>query len=238
MGVAEVVHNPRSYLWERGRMYRALLFDPERFYDEFVGDRGLRSEVLTVIFVGIVGSIGTFLAVETIRSEFDAGLAGDTLPQALSTRLWAEALGPLLGAFVLWFALALTLYLVSWAYSTLGGFYTTVKKSAWALVPLAFANLIATIGYIVTALQTDVDTELPTSTRDVQLEFLWSQIGHDPIVLGARAAGLVFAVWAGYIAAHAIADVRDISVRQGYVVAAVPVVLYLVREGLDLLAAA
>lgn len=217
-------------------MYRALLLDPRTFFEEYVGDRGLRSETLFVAFVGVLGTIGTMFAVLTIRSQFDTGAVGGNLSRGISMRLWAEAIGPLVGAFVLWVGLSVVLYLSSWAYSTLGGIYVLAKKSAWALFPFAFANVVLAVAYVVTAFGADIDTNyVPVAgTTLLRFQFVWHQVAHEPLVLGARAVGLLAAIWAGYIAAHAVADVRDISVGEGLRAAAVPVVLYVAWEGYQL----
>jgi len=236
MGVAEAVRNPRAYTVEMVQMYRALLFDPGRFYDEFLGDRGLRTEILVVAFVGLVGSIGSLYAVIVVRGEFDTSAIGGNLPRGVSMQLWGAGIGPLLGAFVVWIAFALLLYAISWVYSEEGGLFRLLKDSAWALVPLTLANAALSVGYVLAAMDAEIGTDLNQAggTTERRFAYVWEPISQDVMVIGARAAGLVLLLWCGYIAAHAVADVRDLEMRDAYVVAGITMLVYALWEGYQL----
>lgn len=236
MGVAEAVRNPRAYTVEMVQMYRALLFDPGRFYDEFLGERGLRNEILVVAFVGLVGSIGSLYAVVMVRGEFDTSAIGGDLPRGVSMQLYRVGIGALLGAFVLWIVFTLLMYTISWVYSEEGGIYPLLKNTAWALVPLTLTNAILSVGYVLAAMDAEINTDLNQAGGTTARRFahVWEPIAHDTMVVGARAAGLVFVIWVGYIAAHAVADVRDLEARKAYVVAGITMLVYVLWEGFQL----
>ena len=229
MSVSQAVRNPRGYLVRTLGMYRALLFDPERFYDEYLGSRGLKSEILMVAFVGVVGLLGNYVTREQVSTAFTEAqfpINSDTNFELI--RLVVE---PLVGIFLLWIGLALALYAVSWLYSTVGQFYELLKRSAWAIFPLLVANLLHTVAIVYAAFQVTEDDvanlEVPRPPID-RAHFMWDQAAGEIYVTATVLIAAVFVVWGGYIAAYAVRDVRDLETSEALRVAAVPAVLYAV----------
>lgn len=222
MGVSDAVSDPGSYVGEKRRFYRDALFAPGRFYGEHVGSRGLLREILLVAAIGIVGAAGTVFAVQTLREEYETALTFD-----VEMLLWGEAVAPLVGAVLLWVGFALTLYFVSWLYSTAGGLYELLKNTAWSLLPLLVANLLLTGAFAFATVTADLEPADGIGAHpEARFEFMWEQIYHEPIVLGANAVSILFVVWCGYIAAPGVADVRELELEEAYRVVAVPVVAY------------
>lgn len=226
MGVSQAVRNPRSFVARTGRMYRALLFDPRTFYDEYAGSAGIGREVLLVGIIGVVGTLGNYFALGEVTTAFQD--AGVVISQDTNFILWRMMISPLLGILGLWFALTVALYAVSWLYSEVGKIYTVWKWSAWALVPLLFANVIHAAAVAYVTLDLDVEDALPIQTTlpADRAALMWAEVGGDPIVVGATLVSVVFVLWSGYIAAPAIAKVRDLDTSEAYRVAAVPTLAY------------
>lgn len=213
-------------------MYRTLLTDPGTFYDEYVGARGLLVEVLLVLVVGAVGFAGNVYALLQLEELF--AQLETSLNQDVAFAMWGEAVAPLVGAVLLWVGLTTALYVLGWLYSAVGEYYVLLKHTAWAMVPLAFANLIhsAAMAYAAFTLSADdvALSEIPRIPED-RAAFVWEVAAGELVVLAAVVVGIAFAVWAGYIAAYAVRDVRDIDIGEAYRVAAVPTgayVLYVV----------
>jgi hypothetical protein len=208
-------------------MYRALLFDPERFYDEYLGSRGLRSEILMVAFVGVVGLVGNYFARQEVQAVFVE--AGIPINADTNFELVRLVIAPLVGIFLLWFGLVVALYAVSWLYSTVGQIYELMKRSAWAVVPLVVANLLHSIalGYAATQVTEDqVDPqEVPQPPID-RAHHMWDAAAGEVYVVATVLVGAVFVLWGGYIAAYAVRDVRDLETGEALRVAAVPAGLY------------
>ncbi|MEF8851140.1 MAG: YIP1 family protein [Haloarculaceae archaeon] len=227
MSVTQAVRNPRGYLVRTLGMYRALLFDPEEFYEEYLGSRGLRSEILIVALVGVVGLVGNYLAREQVSTAFTQ--AEFPINSDTNFELIRLVIEPLVGVFLLWIGLALALYGVSWLYSTVGQFYELLKRSAWAVVPLLVANLLHTVAVTYAAFQVtedDVaDLEVPRPPVD-RAQFMWDQAAGEVYVTATVLVAVVFVVWGGYIAAYAVRDVRDLETDEALRVAAVPAGLY------------
>lgn len=224
MGVSNAVRNPGSYISRTLGLYRALLTDPERFYDEFIGTRRVKSEFALVLVTGLVGLVGNYLMLQELVFQFE-GIQSVVINQQVQFQLQQRVIEPLLGAFLLWIWFGVGTYYVAWLYTTIGTTYVAMKRAAWALLPILIGNLIhtAAMAYASTTLEvTPDDVTISTSISDVVAGFVWSQASGETVVLAATAVGIVFAVWTGYISAYAIKNVRDLTTAEAYKVAAVP----------------
>lgn len=136
---------------------------------------------------------------------------------------------PLVGIVLIWLGLAVTLYAVSWLYSTVGQFYELLKRSAWPTVPLLVANLLhsVAIGYAASQFSEEDITisEVPRPPVE-RAHHIWDKAAGEVYVTATVLVGAVFVLWGGYIAAYAVRDVRDLETGEALRVAAVPAVLY------------
>ncbi|QLH83652.1 YIP1 family protein [Halosimplex pelagicum] len=228
MGVSNAVRNPGSYLSRTLGLYRALLTDPERFYDEYIGTRRVKSEFALVLVAGLIGLVGNYVMLDTLIFEFEA-FDSVVINDQVRFQLQQRVIEPLLGAFLLWVWFGIGMYYVGWLYTTIGTTYVTMKRTAWALFPILIANVIhtAAMAYASTTLDvTEEDITISTSLSSEVASFVWSQASGETVVLAATAVAIVFALWTGYIGAYAIRDVRDLTTSEAYKVAAVPTVGY------------
>ncbi|QLH78800.1 YIP1 family protein [Halosimplex rubrum] len=228
MGVSNAVRNPGSYLSRTLGLYRALLTDPERFYEEFIGTRRVKSEFALVLVAGLIGLVGNYLMLQELIFEFEA-FDSIVINQQVRFQLQQRVIEPVLGAFLLWVWFGIGMYYVGWLYTTIGTTYVTMKRTAWALFPILIANVIhtAAMAYASTTLDvTEEDITLSTSLSSEVSSFVWSQASGETVVIAATAVAIVFALWTGYIGAYAIKDVRDLTMSEAYKVAAVPTAGY------------
>jgi hypothetical protein len=247
MSVATAIRNPRSFVAGKWYTTKTVLFDPETFFADLDTSARLWDEILVVAIVGLAGAVGSYFAGQQIMSNISAGpqigevegglgVSGD-----VALQIQAFALQPLVGAILLWLALATALYGVSWLYSNRGGYYEFVKHSAWALVPMFIGNVIKSIALVATsynawdrgvieATQSDM-----IQTAEQVRAFLWTQILGEPIALAGIVIAALFFAWSGYIASFAVAKVRDIPQENAYQVAGVAVVGYLLWVVYDIL---
>ncbi|WP_436924440.1 YIP1 family protein [Halosimplex amylolyticum] len=228
MGVSNAVRNPGSYLSRTLGLYRSLLTDPERFYDEYIGTRGLKSELALVLVVGIVGAVGNYLVLQELIAQFD-GIESVVVNQDVRFQLQQRVLEPLIGAVLVWIWYGMGMYVIGWLYTTIGTTYLAMKRAAWVLVPILIANLVHTAAMVYLSVTMDIsadDVSVESRLSDVVSQAIWSQAAGETIVVAATLAGVLFAVWAGYIGAYAIKDVRDLTVDEAYKVAAVPTIGY------------
>jgi hypothetical protein len=228
MGVSNAVRNPGSYISRTLGLYRTLLTDPERFYDEYIGSRRVKSEFALVLVAGLIGLVGNYVMLQELIFEFEA-FDSVVINDQVRFQLQQRVIEPLIGAFLLWIWFGVGMYYVAWLYTTIGTTYVTMKRTAWALLPILIGNVIhtAAMAYASTTLDvTEEDITITTSLADEVSAFVWSQASGETVVLAATAVGIVFALWTGYIGAYAIKDVRDLTTSEAYKVAAVPTVGY------------
>lgn len=239
MSVSQAVRNPRGYVVRTAGMYRALFFDPERFYEEHLSERGIRSELLLVTVVGLVGLAGNYYGrsqVTTVAQEAGVAIGND-----VNFSLWGNAVEPLVGAFLLWVGFSAALFGLSWLYSTVGTFYVTLKNTAWVMVPFFFFNLLhsAALAYSAFTLEeSDFEGRNIPRAPEQKTQVIWDTLAGDIFVVATVFIGALLTLWAGYIAVQAVIDVRRLEARDAYKVVAVPFVgfaLYLAYQGVTTL---
>lgn len=227
MGISQAVRNPGTYTRRAIGNYRVLLTDPATFYEERVSSRGIAREVIMVIIIGVIGVVGNYFAHTVLVGLYDQDgtpLIGNDVTFAL----WGKVAAPVVGAIMLWIGLTTALYLLGWLYSSVGEYFHLLKWTAWSLVPLAFANLIhsVVIAYTATTLTADDLADSLPAVPEQAAQAAWLEVGGELPVIVAGAVGLVFVVWTGYIAAHALARVRKLEVSEAYRLTAVAVGAY------------
>ena len=228
MGVTNAVRNPGTYLSRTLSLYRSLLTNPGRFYEEYIGTRGMKSEFALVLVAGLIGLVGNYFMLQELIAQFE-GFQTVQINDQVRFQLQQRVIEPLLGAFLLWIWYGFGMYAVGWIYTTIGTTYLAMKRAAWALFPILIANVVhsAAMYYQSTTLEiTDSDITIETSLSSEVAAFVWSQASGEIVVVAATAVGIVFALWAGYIGAYAIAEVRDLTMDEAFKVAAVPTVGY------------
>ncbi len=239
MSVTNVIRNPGTYIAKKWRLYRRLLFAPGVFYEEEAGQRGLRFEVLLILLIGAVGSaLFYYVITQQLFSVVHMGptstrpVGAVILPEQSVQQLRLSALtGPLAGAFGLWIGYSLALYAVSWLYTDVGSVFHVMKNTAWALLPFLFFNVFRYGGMIATLvvmpteeLRTLMAEAAGATNPDNIAPAVFSYAMDSTITIAATVIGFVFVLWAGYIAAHGISNVRALDIDKGYRAAAVPTV--------------
>jgi hypothetical protein len=239
MSVSQAVQNPRGYVVRTAGMYRALLFDPEGFYEDYVGERGIRSELVVVLFMGLVGFAGHYYArsqLVTIAEEAGVAIGNET-----NFNLWGIAIEPLVGIFLLWVGFSAVLFALSWLYSTVGTYYQVLKNVAWALVPLFVFNLLNSVALAYSAFtlqESDItDRTIPRAPQQ-KTTILWDVVTGEVFVVATVIVGALLTLWCGYIALHAVEDVRKLQRRDAYIVVGIPTLgfaIYLVYDAVTTL---
>lgn len=227
MSVSTAVRNPRTFVGNKWRRFKTLLVDPEAFYERNPDSDRLWNEILVVFLIGITGTVGMYYVSDAIMTAF-AESPLDT-PSDVGLQVQMYALRPLIEAFVVWFGFSIAFYAISWLYSGRGSLFGMTKKTAWSLVPLFFANLLYSAGLLAAGWNVDIEVTrsmLTQTNAEVRAE-LFEQVTAEPAAIAGLAVGVVFIVWSAYIAAYAVADVREIPIVDAYKVAAVPPLLYL-----------
>jgi len=243
MSVTNVIRNPGTYIANKWRLYRRLLFAPSVFYEEEAGERGLRFEILLILFIGVVGTAISYLMVQELFSvvsfSVNPGPNEFTLAEGALRQIRLQSYSiPLVGAFAIWVSFTLSLYATSWFYSDVGSIFHILKNTAWALLPVLFFYIFRFGGMVATVMmmsEEELTEQMRTASNLTNPDNIAPQVlsyaTDSTITMAATAVGFVFVLWAGYIAAHGIKDVRGIELDQAYRATAFPVagfILYVV----------
>jgi len=240
MSVSAAVRNPRAFVGGKWNRFKMLLLDPDRFFEEKASTDRIWNEVIVLLIIGLVGAAGILYVGQEFMSNFVTNAVDRSQGQVViagerGLRIQVYGLRSIVGAYVLWGFFTLGYYALSWLYSDYGSLFETAKLTAWTLVPVVFTNLVKSIAAVVVITQeTLIESPVPTEIEDEvkrgaagdSASYLYGLLYEEPIMLGALAVGLVFFIWSGYIAAHAVAHIRDIPVSDAYKVVAVPLVAY------------
>lgn len=243
MSVANAIRNPVSYLGGALHLLRLLLFQPDQFFDE-IDSRGLRTEILLVGVVGLLGMVGPYYAYTKLMSPFTTTMAyGEKvhLQTEVQLRLQGQGVEPFLYTVALvWVGFSIAFFLLSWVYNERGRFRHMLKNVAWGVVPIAFGHLLQAAAFAWVASGIQVSTlnpgvwfrTVPRGTVAVQTQYIWGQVTGEDLVIGAGVISLAFYIWSWYIWGYAIRDVRKIETRESFAIAAVPTVLWVAYQAL------
>jgi len=240
MGVSAAVRNPRAFVGGKWNRFKLLLLSPERFFAEKTSTDRVWNEAVALLLIGLAGAAGMLYVGQEFMTHFataavDLGPNQVQIGGGVALRIQVFGLRSVVGVYLLWAFLTATYYAISWLYSDYGSLFRTAKLTAWTLVPVLFTNLVKSIAAVaVISTQTIVETppseavvsEVKRGGSGEAASYLYGILLEEPVMLGALAVGLLFYLWCGYIAAYAVADIRDIPVADGYKVVAVPLALY------------
>lgn len=230
--IRNIVRDPGGFVVLRWRMLVANLFSPDRFYEEYVEKYGLKFEVLVVLVIGAIGSIGFYFAVQTILGEFALGSGEQVLnpdqprmDDTTARQIRAQMAHPIVGIFLLWVYYTTAYYAGSWLFSGHGTYFQLLKNTAWALVPMALANLVMTAGLVVTFYGLELEARLP-GLPERNVTYLFDQAYTELPMILVPLVKIAFLVWVAYIGASAINDAMQIPKERALRIAAVPAVLH------------
>jgi hypothetical protein len=242
MSVSAAVRNPRAFVGGKWNRFKVLLLDPERFFEEKASTDRIWNEVIVLLVIGLAGAAGILYVGQEFMTHFVTNAIDQSPGQVVISgerglRIQVYGLRSVLGMYILWSFLTVAYYSLSWLYSDYGSFFQTAKLTAWTLVPVFFANIVKSIAaaYVITT-QTIIESPVSQQTEIVDnvkrgeageaAGYLFGLLYEEPIMLAALGIGLLFLIWSGYIAAYAVATVRDIPVSDAYKVVAAPLVVY------------
>lgn len=229
--IRNIVRDPRGFLALRWRMFVANLFAPDEFYDNYLSKHGLKFEVLVVLIIGAIGSVGFYFGVQEILSEFALGAETDINPdqppmdQNTARQVRSQILHPIIGIALLWLYYATVYYLGSWFFSGHGTFYRLIKNTAWALVPMAVANLVLTVGMVYTFNGLEIEARLPGLPQR-NVAFLFDQAYTQLPMILVPLVKIAVLAWVAYIGAAAISDAMKLPKERSLRIAAVASALH------------
>lgn len=198
-------------------MVRKLVVQPDGYMDRKVGQPKIRREIITVLMIGILGSLGLFYVGEQIINEAAAETA--------TFNVIGVVLGPVIGALVLWIGYSVALHVIALQFNGRGPIRRVFKLSAWALIPIGIGNLIKSIALYLVYQDIDVAeilADLPRGPTDTVL----AAGMEEPIYIAAVIISILLILWTGYLLIFAVQNAKNVSRDVALKVVAVPVAIH------------
>jgi len=228
----QIVGDPVDFLTLRWQALVSGLFYPDRFYEEHSRSYGLKWEVLVLLCIGALGSVGFYYGVQTILGEFTLGAetaisTGDKPGMADKTarQLRARVAYPVIGILLIWGYYTTSYYAGAWLFSGHGTYFDTLKNTAWALLPFTFANLFVTIALFLTYSGLELETQLPGLPEENVAYLLGQGYTELPMVV-LPLVKIAVVAWVAYIGASALSDAMQIPRERAIQIAAAPAIVH------------
>lgn len=195
-----------------------LVRNPATFMDRKVGQPTLRWEILAVLVIGAVGSVGLAYVGRQTMTAYDAS-------EILRFPMIGLVLRPVFGIAVLWVGYSVGIHLLAnRVYNARGPLVRVLKPAAWALLPMGLANLVrSAVLYVVIQ---DIDIETVVEEGDLfglldPITLVMDAITDEPLYLLAPLATLLAILGTGYLLVYAVRASKDLSREEATRVVAV-----------------
>lgn len=201
-----------------------LVRNPARFMDRKVGQPTIHWEVVTVLLVGAIGSVGLAYVGQQTLSSYDAS-------ELLRFPVMGLVVRPIAGMVVLWVGYSIGIHLLAnRVYNARGPVARVLKPTAWALVPMGLANLVRTaVMYLIVQ---DVDIRAVLEQGDLfglldPITLVMDAIMDRPLYLLAPLATVVAIIASGYLLVYATQSAKDLPREEAIRTVAVLVGIHL-----------
>lgn len=189
-------------------MVREFLSDPESYLGRKATERGLTREIAVLLVVGALGVIGTAFVAQYVLGALPG--TRDNLRLSFVSTGAAVFLAPL----ILWGYYGVFVQVGLRFYNDRGPISRLLKVIPWTLVPLAFANLVASIAVIVAIRGTDIPNEIPGTTPSTEYAYILDLFMGDPLVLIAALVTVVVIGYCAHLMAIGVSVTRDVDYEQ------------------------
>jgi len=202
-------------------MYQ-LVRSPGEFMEQKAGQPKIRTEVLTVLLVGFLGSLGAIYVTQEALAFTDSDTA-----QITAIGL---ALEPIFGAVVLWIGYTLGLHALARYFDGRGVLRRLLKTTAWALIPLGVGNLLRSGAVYVLYQGIDIAAVVEEGSDGGAVEAVAQAGAGEPLYLVGQILLLLGVLGSGYLMVYAVQTAKDLDRKPAIRAVAVPLsvhVLYL-----------
>jgi len=204
-----------------------VLTNPDGFFRRAGDDPALSKSLGVVLLAGLFGAVAAAPIFQAMQS------AMPDQAQGLGTIILVTSIGgAFIGTLIVWVILAALFMAISAiAFDGSGDFSQLLAYVGWGFVPAIINSVIgAAINFY--AFQ---DITVP-SVEDPQAIQAWVQsVQNDPLVLTASVIGIAFTLWQAFIWTFAVQHARDISLREAAITVAIPTVLWIGWQVVNLL---
>lgn len=195
---------------------KSLLTDPDRFFADESEDPDLLFPAIIVVAAGLLAALSQLPMLEYVDQSLTGTAAGASSFLYIVT-LASAVVGPI----IIWPVVTAFFYGVATiAFDGEGSFADMLGLAGWGYVPAVLSGLLSVFGYYWV-----FSNRSPQSISDPQMVQPFMQdLLTIPVIRALTAVGVLFTLWQGVIWAYAIKQGLDVSLREGAITAALPVV--------------
>jgi hypothetical protein len=196
-----------------------LATDPDGFMERKVGQANIRVEILIVLLVGAMASLGAlYVVLQVLEVENAAEMRIASAGQVIR---------PLLVMLVLWGVYTVLLHFLSAHYGGRNPPSQVLKGLAWALVPVGIGNLVQAGALYYVFRDADVEARIDGVDPAERLQAVFDSSMTEPVMIGATVVFMGMLLLSGYLMTFVIQHAKGLDRDEALRVVAVPVVLHL-----------
>jgi hypothetical protein len=172
-----------------------------------IGEPTLRWEILAILAIGALGSLGLAYVGQAMLSEYGAS-------ETLRFPVMGLVLTPVIGSLLLWLGYSLGIhFLANRVYNSRGPLRRVMKVTPWALLPIGLANLVRSAVLYIVFQDIDIETVLEEGDTFGLLDpvNLVMEAGMtEPLYLIAPLAMMLAILLTGYLLVYAVQSAKDL----------------------------
>lgn len=204
-----------------------LLFDPNSFFREKLGNKASFKYPLLIILVIAVFTIGSsFLIMNKFKELVPSDMGSSMSVTVMSIGVIGGVIGGLIGTFLSWFILAGILYSISYVFASKDSFKRTLEFVGYGFVPQIASGFINFI--VMYKLLSSVDF----SSLDSQLmaQGIEQMFSNNPYFYTSQIIGILCLLLSAYIWVFALLHARNMSFKNAALTVGIPVGLSIVYQ--------
>ncbi|KKG17853.1 hypothetical protein EO98_02470 [Methanosarcina sp. 2.H.T.1A.6] len=204
-----------------------LLFDPNSFFREKLGNEVSFKYPLLIILVIAVLTIGSSLLVmNNLKDSFSSDMDSSISASVMSIGIIGGAIGGLIGTFISWFVLAGIFYSISYVFASKGSFKRTLEFVGYGFVPQIFSSVVSIIAMYFLLSSVDFSS-LDSQFMAQGIEQMFS---NNPLFYTSQIIAILCFLLSAYIWIFALLHARNMSFKNAAITVGIPAGLSIVIQ--------
>lgn len=204
-----------------------LLFDPNSFFKEKLGNEvSLKYPLLIILVMAVLTVSSSIVVMNNLQDSFSSGMDSSMSSLVMSSIIGGVAIGGFIVTFLRWVILAGILYSISYVFKSKGSFKRTLEFTGYGFVPQIFSSLV---GIIVTYIMLS-STDLSSQDSIFMSQGVEQTFSNNPLFYTSQIIGILCLLLSGYIWIFAILHARNMSYKNAAITVGIPIGLAIVIQ--------
>ncbi|AYK15814.1 MAG: YIP1 family protein [Methanosarcina sp.] len=204
-----------------------LLFDPNSFFREKLGNEvSLKYPLLIILVMAVLTVSSSIVVMNNLQDSFSSGMDSSMSSSVMSSIIGGVAIGGFIGTFLYWVILAGILYSISYVFKSKGSFKRTLEFTGYGFVPQVFSSLVGLIVMYIMLSSTDLSSQ-DSIFMGQGVEQMFS---NNPLFYTSQIIGILCLLLSGYIWIFAILHARNMSYKNAAITVGIPIGLAIVIQ--------